>query len=233
MSELKTIIVDGVKYVEVPVEELIDKSQTKFKVGDFAKPNGNYHCVGLSGAIVKITDIRKDSSFPITAVSINDHQDEIFRENQLEPYTPKAGDVLSVANVEYRLVERKAKKGEKVIVVKVLYHGFDINSIVTAINNYEKFEGASISEGYAQDGQQLLTREYLVLESTADEKCCDDGYEPVSVIVITELNGTKHEIDYEHDVDDFVMDFEDNGNVAHSTVFIPKGNIASITKVVR
>jgi methyl coenzyme M reductase subunit D len=166
MSELKTIVVDGVKYVEVRDEA---KAETpKFKVGDLAKVVGGKvpsHYGFNSGETVKISAIRDFEKYPFIVNKLSDNRACELSSEELEPYTPQAGDVLTVDGVEYRLVERKAEVGEKVIVIKNENdHTADINEIATVDYSGEYDIHLGRTSTYMDE------EEYLVLVPASDEK---------------------------------------------------------------
>lgn len=161
MSELKTIVLDGVKYVEVREEAIKSGSEPKFKVGDLAKVLQGDTAI-KTNEILRLTEITNEP-YNHYGSSINTGNLSLFADYQLEPYTPQAGDVLTVDGVEYRLVDRKAEVGEKVLVIKNFAYG-----------NYGEIHDVTKSRPHCGDistnkAPLMNDSRYLVLQPTATE----------------------------------------------------------------
>jgi cytochrome c1 len=153
---------NGLKNENLEVFEKVAPAAPRFEVGQLAKvaaeKDGHQFDIG---EIVKVTHKYAEGSY--RAHSLDGESSWAVGDYEVKPYTPQAGDELTVSGAEYTLRDRKAQTGEKVIVTDNSTNGFAENSIVEAVNDAAEFSGEIVDDAYAGD-QFLSTGQYLVLE---------------------------------------------------------------------
>jgi hypothetical protein len=107
------------------------------------------------------------SNVPYKAERLSDGYINWGIARRFAPYTPQAGDELTVDGVEYTLEARKAAVGEQVIVIQSAMF-FEIGQIFEV----EKTNFAVPAVGLRNDGN-VLDGKYLVLEPKASAKPAD------------------------------------------------------------
>lgn len=99
------------------------KESGRLSPGDLAKVVIQ-QCEHKIGHIVKIIGIEESwDIFDYHCDNLALGRDGYIDDKVIEPYTPAPGDELTVAGVKYRLEARKAKVGEKVLVVQTFCFG--------------------------------------------------------------------------------------------------------------
>jgi hypothetical protein len=208
------------------------------KVGDLAKVIGGFsdHSFANEGIVKLIED---DGTNRLKYEEIGGNKTQWVHTRDVEPYTPTAGDTLTIDGTTYTLRDRKAKEGEKVLVIKA-------ETAFGKYENYDVFEAESVNlhgitnNSVETDGNKtglICDREYLVLEpaATVEWISAEDSEDASSSItfIVRNYNGKEYEItdDVVLDVQDLVNSYLDDEThtFRHPQLFIQSRFIESIT----